>query len=315
MNLKEAYSTLELSEGASPEDAKKKYRELTKKYHPDVNKDPGADAKFKKINEAYQCVKEGKGNDPEPMMPGWGGGNPFEGFNPFGRRNKPQSHEHIVLSNTISFEESILGTKKEVSFHRKAKCQSCNGAGEFEINNGCDKCNGKGKITAMRGNMVFVQTCPKCMGRVSVNNCNSCKSTGSIDSTVSINVVIPGGVTTGNILRIPGMGNFAGQFMSMDQFTDVHLRLDVTPDPELSLQDNYVVCKTPISLLDALRGCQKPVRTVLGEQEISIPPMSKNNDVIMIPRVGINKTGDQKVILEVQYPPNTDQLIEFLERS
>ena len=58
MNLKEAYTTLELAEGASPEEAKKKYRELTKKLHPDVNKDPGAEAKFKKINEAYRMCQE-----------------------------------------------------------------------------------------------------------------------------------------------------------------------------------------------------------------------------------------------------------------
>ena len=70
MNLKEAYSILEIPQGTPPEDAKKKYRELTKKYHPDINKDAGAEDKFKKINEAYQVVSSGKSND-RAEQPQW----------------------------------------------------------------------------------------------------------------------------------------------------------------------------------------------------------------------------------------------------
>jgi molecular chaperone DnaJ len=317
MNLKDAYSILELDPGTSPEEAKKRYRELTKKYHPDVNKEAGAEDKFKKINEAYTVVSTGKSTDREDMH--WnrapqGHANPFD---PFGRQGRQVNivATHIELHTTLSFKESVLGVRRELKFNRSGKCQTCEGQGSSLIDNGCKQCGGRGQVTTRRGNMIFTQTCDKCYGRVNVEPCKTCASTGVIDTEVSVNVNIPGGVVDGNVLRLSGMGNFAGGFMGMDQYTDAHLHIKVTPEAGFSLEGTNVVSTLEVSLLEALRGCSKKVKTVLGDREVDVKPMSRNKDEIIISRVGVNRVGNQKVILDVKYPKDINNLIGVLDDS
>jgi molecular chaperone DnaJ len=309
MNLKEAYSILEIPQTATPEEAKKKYRELTKKYHPDVNKEAGAEDKFKKINEAYQVVSTGKSTDREEMH--WQ--NQSGGFDPFGNmRQQFRVHHHIELRTTLNFKDSILGCKQKLKFNRKTKCTHCNGAGQVLQNNGCEKCGGQGRIMIQQGTMVMIQTCDKCYGRVQSSPCTDCKSEGTLEAEASIDVTIPGGVQTGNVLRLSGMGNFAGSMMGFDQHTDVHLHLNVTPDPDLRLDGQHVVSDLEISLIEALQGCKKTVKTIMGDKDITIGSKSKNKDEVLIPRLGVNRIGNQRVILNVKYPENIDRLIDFL---
>ena len=316
MKLKEAREILGISENATPEEIKKRYRDLSKKYHPDLSKEPDAEEKFKKINEAHNRIQSGE-EDVDQNMRGnpWGGMNPFDGFfgGGFSRQAKQYSSEHISIHTKISFKESVLGVKKEISFCRKNKCSECNGVGEFKVNNGCDKCNGRGQSVYTRGTMAFVQTCDKCMGRVSRKKCNKCSTSGMIETDVTVTVSIPGGVSNGNILRLAGMGNFAGQFVSMDQFTDAHLYIEVEEEPGLTLDGTTVISNLEISLLEALKGCSKTVKTILGEKEININPASKNKDEVIIPNLGVNNKGDQKVILSVTYPDDLSNLIKLLE--
>lgn len=313
MRLSEAYKVLDLPNNASTDVVKKKYRELSRKYHPDLNKDPGAESKFKEISEAYSTIEKG---EEEIDMP-----NGFNPFSPFGssfQRSKVRNESNIVINTNISFADSVLGIKKEISFNRKGKCNECEGQGTININNGCEKCKGKGQVTVKQNNMIFVQTCNQCMGKLKVKNCNTCNSTGAVDTTVNLTVNIPAGVVNGNILRLSGMGNYLGSssfagIMAGDHFTDVHLHIYVESDPILRLEDNTVVCDLELSLLEALKGCTKTVKTVVGNKEIKINPLSKNNEHVTIPNVGIKGTGEQKVILNVMYPNNVSEIINLLE--
>lgn len=308
MNLKEAYSTLNLDSNATEEEVKKRYKELTRKYHPDVNKEPDADAKFKKINEAYARIKEGDEPEQESLFSG------FEGFNPFGTRNRivPQ---HISLQTSISFQESVLGVKKNIVFDRKSKCNDCDGQGKVKLHNGCEKCKGRGQVTTSRGQMIFVQTCDKCAGKIKVEGCKTCSGEGSLDSHCNINVSIPGGVSDGNILRLAGMGNYIGNFMGLEQSSDVHLHIEVQNNTQLFLEGADVVSTLKISLLEALQGCTKIVPTVLEDKKIEINAKSKNKDVVLIPKHGVNKKGNQKVILEVEYPDDIESIINALQQK
>ncbi len=304
MNVKDAYATLELAQGASPEEAKKKYRELTKKYHPDVNKEPGAEDKFKKINEAYQIVQSGKGTDPEDKIRYGGGG--------FHRQQVVQL-ENVEFGLTISFKESVLGCKKEVKYSRQSKCQDCGGTGEIKLNNGCKKCGGKGQVIIKQGQMVMVSTCNECYGRASAEACKACSGNGVVNTDVSVHVSVPAGIQDGNTLRLQGMGNFAGSFMGFaDQYTDAFCHITVTPEAGLNIEGRSVVSHITIPLLDALRGCKRKVKTIHGEKEIQIKPQSRNCDEVIIPHHGVGGNGDQRVILDVQYPKNTDKLIGVL---
>lgn len=306
MNLKEAYSILEIPQTATPDEAKKKYRELTKKYHPDVNKEAGAEEKFKKINEAYQVVSSGKSTDREEMHWNNAAQNPFTGF------SQPMV-DNISIHTTVSFKESVQGCKKEIKYNRKTKCKDCNGQGQTTLNNGCDKCGGRGQVTGRQGNMIFVQTCDKCYGRSQTLPCSACNMKGSVEAEASVNVTIPGGITDHNILRIAGMGHFAGYlFGQLEQNTDVHLHVRVTPEPGLRLEGTHVISNLEISLLEALQGCKKTVKTILGDKEIEIEPKSRHKDEVVIPHLGVNGVGDQKVILDVKYPSDVGSLINVL---
>jgi molecular chaperone DnaJ len=304
MNLKEAYTTLELSEGASQDEAKKKYRELTKKWHPDINKDNGAEEKFKKINEAYECIKNGKGNDrPDVKIRG----------NPFSHFRQQSVLQNVEIGITISFKDSVLGCKREVKYSRQAKCKDCNGQGETLQNNGCKKCGGKGRITSEQRGMIFISDCPECFGQSSTIECKACQGQGLANTDVSVHVSVPAGIQNGNTLRLQGMGNYAGSMMGfVDQYTDTLCHVIVTPEPGLSIEGRYVVSSVTITLLDALRGCERTVKTVFGDRRIQIKPESRNRDEVIIPHHGVGGTGDQKVLLDVQYPKNTTKLIGAL---
>jgi molecular chaperone DnaJ len=307
MNLQEARSILELSPDADAAEAKKKYREFTKKYHPDINKDPGAEDKFKKINEAYQCVSTGKGTDKEDLS--WQ--TSHQGFNPFGNHNMVPV-EHVQLFTTISFKDSVLGCKRDLKFNRKVKCQECHGQGEVLLNNGCDKCNGRGSVSSQKGQILFKQTCPKCFGNVPRAPCKKCNTDGFLDAETSLNVTIPGGVQNSNILRLNGKGNYAGSFGPLEQYTDAHLHIQVTPEPGLTLEGSHVISNLEVSLLEALQGCQKTINTILGNKEIEIPARSRNKEEVIIPHLGVNRQGNHRVILDIKYPDDINKLIETL---
>lgn len=305
MNLKEAYAILELPQTATPDEAKKRYRELTKKYHPDINKDSGAEDKFKKINEAYQCVSTGQGTDKQTYASVNNTDNPFN-------RQRVIRLENVELHQTISFDESVFGSTKSFSYNRRSKCQSCNGEGEVKMNNGCVKCGGRGMIFTQQVNMMISQTCPACYGRMPRKPCAPCSSQGSVESTANVDVVIPGGTENGRVFRLQGMGNFAGAFMGLEQYTDAFLYINVTPKQGMSIIGMNVVSAINISLLEAIQGCKKTVKTLDGEKEITVKPFSKNKEEAAISKLGVNRRGDHVFIINVDYPKNTDKLVAAL---
>lgn len=306
MNRTEACSILGVNESITPEELKKKYKELTRKYHPDINKEDGAEAFFKKINEAYDILSKNHIADESNS-----GFNPFAwNTNPF---NKIRYAENISLFTEISFRESVLGIKKDFTYSRNIKCVVCAGQGQQPINNGCNICHGKGVVTGRQGNMFFSQTCHGCRGQIKTLPCEKCSAQGTVTTQTSINVSIPGGVISGNILRLSNMGNFVGSMMNMDQYTEVHLHITVTPYENLSLQDIDVVSNLDLSLLEAIQGVEKSIFTIYGDKNILIPPLTKNKDEIIIPKLGVNGTGSQRVIINVNYPTNIHELISVLK--
>lgn len=314
MNLDEAYSTLKLSSNATPEEVKKQYKTLSKLFHPDVSKDPDAEAKFKEINSAYQRITNPSEREKYQDIPT---DNPFQGFDFSGFGGNPfQSHRQhhaspVQVTITISFQESILGCKKDIKYNRNIKCNTCNGEGSIKTSTNCTKCGGSGRVVQRNANMIFTRQC-ECFVNQKNKKCSDCKD-GIISSESSVNVHVPGGVSHENALRLQNMGNFAGSFGNFDQYSDAFVILHVTADPELKLENDCVVSTLNISLLEALKGTKKNVKTVLGEKEVTVNPLSKNKEEIIISQVGVNRKGNQKVILNVNYPDNIQSLINTLE--
>ena len=319
MNLKEAYSILEIPDGSKKEDAKKAFKKLAAKYHPDINKEPDAEAKFKKINEAWQIVDSGKltGQD------AWNNtNNGFENINFVdiqdiigGNNIKRQFFAADVhLHQTVSFKESIIGCTKDFTYNRKAKCTNCNGTGKFKLNNNCANCAGNGVVIKRNGFAVIHQTCHVCRGKVISEPCKQCED-GAVDNEIKVTVNIPPGVKSGSVLNLGNRGNYIGDFMGMEQCTKVLLNMQVIPDRDFTVKDNDVISSIDISLLEALQGCKKTVNTIDGSKEIDIPALVKNNHEVIIPNLGVARVGNQRVVINVNYPLDSSGLITFLKKD
>lgn len=287
MNKSEALKILELtSSNPSDEEIKKQYKSLVKKWHPDTNKSAEAPEKIKNINEAFNLLKN-KHND-EPYVP-----------------------ENINLSTVISFKESVVGIKKDISYKRDCKCSDCNGSG-FLKNKNCTSCHGAGIITHRQGNTIFTQTCFNCFN-FPKNPCNSCVQ-GRQNVETSLSISIPPGILNYNILRLQNMGNFIGNSF-FGENTDVFLQVQVIPEPNMEIIDQDVVSNYSISLLDALKGTTLTVNTIDGQKQINIPPKSKNNDQVVLPNLGVNYQGNHIFKLNVEYPNDVSKIIETLENA
>jgi DnaJ-class molecular chaperone len=131
----------------------------------------------------------------------------------------------------------------------------------------------------------------------------------------SANVTIQGGVVNGNVLRLSGMGHYVGNFMMMEQHTDVHLHITVIPEPGLSIEGVNVIFTLELTLLEALTGCHKIVNTINGYRDVEVKPQSRNKEEIIIPRLGVNKVGDQRVVLDVKYPQDIGNILAALHQS
>lgn len=316
MKVKEAYSILELEETATLEEAKKQFRKMSKKLHPD-NKETGDEAKFKQINEAYQIISDPKKAEREdlhwnqPSHAAWGN-TPFT--NPFGR-TKVYFSQPASVRTTVSFSESVLGCQKEIKLNRTIKCANCSGEGFVSINNGCPDCGGRGTRIVYQGNMIITMQCGKCAGRQASESCKTCQTKGVVEAESILQVNIPGGVINGNTLILRGVGNFAGAFGPHDQYTDAHLMVHVTPEPGLSIEGEDVVSSVEMPLQEALAGCKKIVKTIDGYRDVDIKPLSRHKDEVIIPHLGVNRKGNQRVVLDVKYPTDVSKLIEILNDS
>jgi molecular chaperone DnaJ len=320
MKLAEAYEALGMPNGSSEEEAKKAFKAKAKALHPDVNKSPTAEADFKRVNEAYERIKSGESDD---MPQGFGGGfgfsindifNTIGGFGGFGKKSKSFNRQDIILHETISFQESVLGCQRDIAFKKDEKCQQCEGSGSEAIDNGCKKCGGKGVVINRRGNMISQSQCPDCRGKTNTQSCTKCSGKGynTMDARYTIN--IPAGITAAkNVLNIGNVGHSCGGGMMGDAYTKVLIDVRISPLADLRIESNDVVSNISISLLEALEGCNKAVMTIDGMRDTMIVPGIRNKDEIVVPNLGVERKGNQRVIVSVDYPSDTGKLVGVLK--
>lgn len=326
MKLSEAYQTLGCNENDSPEEVKKKYKTLMKEYHPDINKSPDATEKSKQITSAYNLIQNP--DQAEPDFQGFGGGIGFDfqdlisnvifqNFQNFSSEPRPfyKTYPHITHPITLTFQESILGTQHKISLQRHLKCDNCSGKGKITSLEKCSTCNGRGqqRTEKRQGNQIFIQQspCMTCGGLgKKADNCTACKGDATIKGDSNFDVAIPGGVVHNTTLRLQNAGNFNP---TKGRYDEAHLKITVQPDPEMKLEGINVVSKLDISLLEALEGTKKEIKTVNQPQEIEIPARTKHLDKITLKGQGVPNQGDHIVTLNLNYPDNLEMLIEVLK--
>lgn len=336
MDLKEALNIIGLPKTATSDEFKVKYKELAKKYHPDLFKDDPN--KFKKINEAYDLIKDYKVNPdkydkPPPSIHNSGGFRrvDIDGFSvnfddfftnagvqtPEKEKAKTFSYGPLNTPVTISFKESVIGANKEITYKKYVKCTHCNAKGSQSTGNGCQSCNGFGRIISNNKGMVFTKVCTKCYGKdIKVQPCTPCNSVGVSEVDVNVTIHIPPGTINNSTLRLRAGGHYLGGNVFGDAYADVYVFVNVMPEEGLSLEGQHVISHIKLTLLEALTGCNKEVKTIYDTQDIEIPAKSKNKDEIHLHGKGVVSTGGvQRVIFDVEYPSDTDELIKYLKNK
>jgi molecular chaperone DnaJ len=341
------YEVLGVDKNATEDEIKKAYRQMAKKYHPDLNPDnKEAEAKFKEANEAYEVLSDAEkkarydqfghaGVDPN-YGAGGGGFNGagfdfdlgdifssfFGGFGGFGGRtnpNAPQRGSDTTSTVTISFEEAAKGCKRQVETLRIEVCDECHGSGAAAGSSPktCPECNGKGQVTAAsRTPFGVIQTqkaCTRCGGKGTVvdNPCKKCHGNGRIRKSVKIEVGIPAGIDDRQIINIRGQGN---KGLNGGPAGDLRVVVNVRPHPIFERDGFNVWCEMHISFAEAAIGCELEVPTLDGKVKYTVPAGTQGGDIFRLKGRGIQNIngrgkGDQlvKVIVDVPKSLNAEQ--------
>jgi molecular chaperone DnaJ len=300
------YKTLGVSKKASQEEIKKAYRKLARQYHPDTNKEPGAEERFKEISEAYDVLgdpdKRKKYDRPAPFG---GGTNPFgtgttgtaggnagswgdifsDLFNTAanrGPRTKPATEpgKDIETSVTLSFEQAVEGAQVPVSVATHSACTTCRGTGARPGTSPkvCPVCNGRGVEAQGQGVFSITRPCQRCGGSGTVieDPCPTCSGQGRLKEVKRYRVNIPAGVKEGSRIKLAGKGE-AG--LRGGPPGDLYVVTHVDSSPVFTPKgDNYEV-EVPITVAEALAGAEVEVPTLHGTKKLRVAPGTKHGTV------------------------------------
>jgi molecular chaperone DnaJ len=341
------YEVLELRKGASEDDIKKSYRRLARKYHPDVNKDPGAEDRFKAVTEAYEVLGDaqkramydqyGHAGPGFEGFPGGGGfdatnlGDIFEAF--FGggmggrqRRRGPERGADLRLDLEISFRDAVFGAEKTVDIRHLESCEPCGGSGAKKGTSAttCSTCKGQGQVQQIArtpfGQFAQSTICQRCRGEGQVieTPCSSCKGQGKRNAEKQLKVKIPPGVDTGARLRVSAEGD-AGSRNGPPG--DLYIVLHVAPDKRFERRDTELFVSVPISFGQAALGAELEVETLDAPQPLRVPAGTQTGASFTLRGLGVphlvnpQRRGDLHVEVVVQVPTQlTDEERELLER-
>ena len=316
------YEVLGVGKDADEAALKKAYRELAKKYHPDVNPSEEAAEKFKEASEAYSVL-----SDPEKRKqydqfghaafdqtagggPGGFGGFDFNSADMgdifgdlfgdfFGGRSRssrsasdPMRGANVRTSVRVTFEEAIFGCEKELNLNLKEICPKCHGTGAKPGTQPkmCAKCGGKGRVVytqqSLFGMMQNVQTCPVCggKGKTITDKCPDCYGTGYVTKRKKIQVTIPAGIDDGMSLRNRGNGEPG---VNGGERGDLLVEVRVGEHPIFKRQDKSIFSTVPISFAKAALGGTIKIRTVDGDVDYEVKPGTQTETRVTLKGKGV----------------------------
>ena len=331
------YEVLGVSKDADEATLKKAYRQVAKKYHPDMNPgDAEAEKKFKEASEAYAIL-----SDPEKRRQydqfghaafeggGAGGAGGFGGFDfggadfsdifgdifgdlfgGGGRRGRasqgPMKGANIRKSVRITFEEAVSGCEKELEVVLKDPCSKPGTSPET-----CPKCGGEGQVVYTQqsffGTGQNVQTCPDCQGtgKIVREKCPDCQGTGYVASKKKIAVSIPAGIDNGQSVRIREKGEPG---INGGPRGDLLVEVTVSRHPIFQRQDMHIFSTVPISFAQAALGADVRIKTVDGDVIYTVKPGTKTDTKVRLRGKGVPSIrnaqvrGDHYVTLVIQTP-------------
>jgi len=342
------YEVLGVSRDASDEDIKRVFRKLAFQYHPDHNREDGATAKFKEVNEAYEVLSDADKRAAYDRY-GHGGaegffGRGFEGFD-FGgfgdifeaffgggttaARRAAQRGADLRCNVTISFEEAALGCEKKVKISRTETCSTCQGSGAKPGTqpSRCPNCNGTGQVRRVQrslfGRFINTAICNQCHGEGTVitEPCRDCRGTGLQRHKRTLSVEIPAGVDSNSGIRLSGAGDAGVRGGSPG---DLYVVISVQEHDFFTREGDNVLYELLINFAQAALGVEIEVPTLRGTRQIDIPPGSQTGRVFRLRDEGIahlhrGGRGDQLVRVSVVTPGSLSkeqrQLFEELAKT
>ena len=336
MNNTEYYDRLGLSKDATQDEIKRAYRKLSKKYHPDINKEPGAEEKYKEILEAYETLSDAQkraaydqygpdganGFGGQGSFGGFDGGAGFGGFEDifssfFGggatrNPNAPRQGDDLQYRVNLSFEEAVFGAEKEIHYNREVTCKTCSGSGAKPGTSPvtCGRCHGHGVINVDTqtplGMMRRQVTCDVChgTGQEIKDPCQTCHGTGREKQSHTVSVKIPAGVETGQQIRLAGQGE-AG--FNGGPYGDLFVVINVNPSDKFTRDGSTIYYTLNISFVQAALGDTVEVPTVHGNVEMVIPAGTQTGKTFRLkgkgaPRLRGGSQGDQLVTVKIVTP-------------
>jgi len=345
MTLKrDYYKVLGLNPDASGGELKSAYRKLALKYHPDRNPgDKEAEEKFKEAAEAYEVLRDphkrniydryGHQGIEGTGYTGFSGfddifssfGDIFEGLFGFTTRRRPGTQVRrgadLRYDITISFIDAAFGTEIEINVEKMQACSTCDGSGckpgtQPET---CAHCHGTGQVTRTQGVLTVSTTCPRCHGTgVTIPHpCQECQGTGKVKIIKKVAVNIPAGVDSGSRLRLAGEGE-ASIYGGLPG--DLYVFIHVEPHDFFNRDNTDVICRIPISFVQAALGDKISVLTLKGKKTIEIPRGTQPGDVFRLHGEGIpslrnGRRGDQIVQVVIKIPKKLNKKQESLLRE
>lgn len=318
------YEILGVSRNAEQDEIKRAYRKLARKYHPDVNKDEGAEETFKEVSRAYEVLSEpeirarydrfgeagvggaaaGAGGGFQDFQDMGGFADIFESFfNGFSgqpgqqRRRGPMRGDDLRLNLKLDFKEAVFGGEKEIRISHLETCNTCEGSGAKPGTRPrtCTACNGAGQVRrATRtpfGIFNQVSTCPTCngSGEVVEDRCETCGGSGQKQTTKKLKITVPAGVENGTRLRVSGEGD-AGK--RNGPAGDLYVYLVVNDDAKFKRDGINILSDLKVSYLQAILGCELDVETVDGKVTMQVPPGTQPNTVLSLDSRGVPRLGN-----------------------
>ena len=326
MGSESYYDVLGVSRNATETEIKKAYRNLAKKYHPDVCKEADAEEKFKSINEAYSVLSDeskrrqydqlghdnftnaSKGNYSGAGGAGFnadfsGFGDIFDFFGGGGRRQSgPRPGDDTLMRIQITLADAVFGVQKEIEVMHTESCPDCDGTGSStKKTTTCRKCNGTGQVKQIRnsifGQMVTQSVCPDCGGRGKIpeSPCRKCNGTGKTKVRRKVSVNIPAGIDSGMRLRMEGYGE-AGDPGAPNG--DLYIEVYVVSNPKFDREGDNLVTQYEITPAQAVLGCEVEIETIDRKKvSLKIPAGINYGTRLRIQGEGVRRRGNYGSLL------------------